>query len=551
MGVFAFLSYSSPSTTPEVAAIAAPDEHKAPDEVSEHAVVATDLEPEPKPHESVLKPALPITPSVSGPIPTIIISKPSAAPLPSRRFSLPVLPLLRSHPHHEHPKKSSLSSSFFKRATRISSSDKRAKKSALVVRALIIGPSSSISPSQSTPASPKLTLTSTNARPKLNKLKTQLLQPKSANKLIAQLRVLPEDDHESSSPRGPIHAVCLEHADVDEDRLHFSVLTTTTSTSPAASRTETSPIDEKAQPNETSFFDAPLSLDAVTDMLSKMNIVSLIGSPGLGLGEPGDGDGLLAGAVPTAETVLKGFEQITPQLMALGYATGKSVWIDHQGVYPPTDRMTILTYWWGMEIVLPPPSLKNLAQAKSIAGTVVNFLTALSLINNGVREILPFVRYIAQFIDFEFNTINSQDRGQGVICASTWIMPAALVPRPWDFPLSPNPIPDPTPSTKLTSPPSDPAASTPEAPVSVALPVLSSPLVPTDSPQHPVIPLEPTPTPPSLPTFADSIVGAYADSVVFQPGAAALGPTPIQKLETSTASVAMMKDAGEEKEKET
>ena len=66
--------------------------------------------------------------------------------------------------------------------------------------------------------------------------------------------------------------------------------------------------------------------------------------------------------------------------------------------------------------------------------------------NNGVREILPFIRYIAQFIDFEFKYIQGQDRGQGVVCAATWyvrsisrqffdiftfgrIMPAAMVSR--------------------------------------------------------------------------------------------------------------------------
>jgi hypothetical protein len=83
---------------------------------------------------------------------------------------------------------------------------------------------------------------------------------------------------------------------------------------------------------------------------------------------------------------------------------------------------------------------------------MINLLTALSTMNGGVREILPFVRYISQFIDFEFNAIQSQNRGQGVVCAATWyvslltrkclvdvvasiirIMPAAMVPRPWDF----------------------------------------------------------------------------------------------------------------------
>jgi hypothetical protein len=98
---------------------------------------------------------------------------------------------------------------------------------------------------------------------------------------------------------------------------------------------------------------------------------------------------------------------------------------------------------------------------QSVSTTVVNFLSALSLINNGVREILPFIRYIAQFIDYEFNAIRGQNRGKGVVCAATWyvsfceraflrfsrqrrVMPAALVPRPWDFPDPPSPPTAPT-----------------------------------------------------------------------------------------------------------
>lgn len=71
--------------------------------------------------------------------------------------------------------------------------------------------------------------------------------------------------------------------------------------------------------------------------------------------------------------------------------------------------------------------------AQSIASTIVNFLSALSLINNGVREILPFVRYISQFIDVEFNSIKRQDRGQGVVCAATWCVPTSLSPHDSSF----------------------------------------------------------------------------------------------------------------------
>ncbi|KAG5645202.1 hypothetical protein DXG03_006720 [Asterophora parasitica] len=139
----------------------------------------------------------------------------------------------------------------------------------------------------------------------------------------------------------------------------------------------------------------------------------------------------------------------------------------------------------------------NAQEAQSIAGTVVNFLSALSLVNNGVREILPFVRYIAQFIDYEFNTIKKEDKGKGV------------VPRPWDFP-------DPPADLKRPATHGDDLKS--NLPASDAPPDM-----PSDS--EPLSPPPETPPlaiiSPSLPTFADGIVGAYADSVHFQPMASA------------------------------
>ena len=50
----------------------------------------------------------------------------------------------------------------------------------------------------------------------------------------------------------------------------------------------------------------------------------------------------------------------------------------------------------------------------------MNFLSALALIDNDVREILPFIRYISQYVDFEFNAIRGQDKGKVVVCAATW-----------------------------------------------------------------------------------------------------------------------------------
>ena len=60
----------------------------------------------------------------------------------------------------------------------------------------------------------------------------------------------------------------------------------------------------------------------------------------------------------------------------------------------------------------------------------MNVLTALAVLNNGVAEILPFVRYIAAFIDTEFNMIKDQDEGKGVVCAATWSVPLAHFASP-------------------------------------------------------------------------------------------------------------------------
>ncbi|KAF5321964.1 hypothetical protein D9619_001817 [Psilocybe cf. subviscida] len=356
--------------------------------------------------------------------------KPNPASSPTknaRRFSIRALPFARKlHVDHkpalstaqEHDKRALAIQASTKRVMKekeLSKADKRAKEGALNVRAIIIGPT--------TPASPKLS--TDQAKPQLNKVKSQLTQAKSANRLILQLRQLPANDQvpddKSHSQKGPIHAVCLEHPDAEEHQLHFEKLCQpNSSNSPAFAGVVTAPFD------------------AITEAFRDMKLIDLVNSPDFGLGQPGDGEGILAGAVPTAETVINGIKQITPELMALGYATGRAITPDHSGIHPPTDRMSVLTYWWGFELLLPPPSLEYLSRAHSVSGALINFLSAVALVNNGVREILPFIRYIAQFVDFEFSAIKKQDLGDGVVCAATWIIPAALVPRPWDFPPSPH-----------------------------------------------------------------------------------------------------------------
>ncbi|KAJ2916787.1 hypothetical protein MD484_g3640, partial [Candolleomyces efflorescens] len=333
----------------------------------------------------------------------------------------PALSTIQEHERREHAVEAAQR---HQKQEKLSKSDLRAKKNALRVRMLITG-----EPTGSLPAvSPVV------AKPQLNKIKTQLSEPKTANKLIQELRRLPATTQPGQSGvnhQAPIHAVCLEFTDAEEESIHFAKLQCGHDHSVAGGPGEKA----KGKGLKVSFPNvSSASVNQLSSLLNEMHVIDIMKAPDLGLGQPGDGDGLLAGAVPTPETVLKGVKEITPTLMALGYATGRAILPDHTGINPPIDRISVLTYWWGLEILLPTPTLEYLSRVQSITTAVVNFLSTMALINNGVREILPFVRYMAQFIDFEFNAIKAQDKGKGVICAATWIMPAALVPRPWDFP---------------------------------------------------------------------------------------------------------------------
>jgi hypothetical protein len=195
---------------------------------------------------------------------------------------------------------------------KVSSADKRAKNSALALRSLIVGPTS--------------TLASQNTTPSLASIKSQLLQTKTANKVIASLKELPASDDplhaDKSGAKGPIHAVCLAYTDAEADALHFSKLT------PLSGEKE---IAVAGLPN---MFSVPL--DKVAALFKDMHIIDLVNAPDfVGLGQPGDGPGVLAGALPTAQTVIEGVERITPELMtALGFATGKAILPDHSGITP-------------------------------------------------------------------------------------------------------------------------------------------------------------------------------------------------------------------------
>jgi hypothetical protein len=204
----------------------------------------------------------------------------------------------------------------------LSRADRRAKQSALIVRSLIVGQDTEeggVAPRQVPISSAQL-----------KNVKGQLLKSKTANKVIAQLRALPALPNSASHASEPIQAVRLLFSDSEADAKRFGTLC---NVKPPPSTTHTLSTLPKGS----------VPIDTITDALKDLHIVNLFTAPDLGLGEPGYGEGILAGALPSTETVLDGFTQITPQLMALGYAAGKSLVPNHKGIYPPTDRPSILT----------------------------------------------------------------------------------------------------------------------------------------------------------------------------------------------------------------
>ena len=237
-----------------------------------------------------------------------------------------------------------------------------------------------IQPSKPKPAGPQT----------IQKVQNQLLTPREANKVIAKLRTInPEEPpnppphkqpqlqhaHPRKAGERPIHAVCLDCTDDEADKYHFSSLATTPEVEMRNAREGPAP---SPKPSETSFAFADIT--TIVPVLRSMKLVTLVTTPDLGFGQPPDSPGLLAGSVPSVQAFAEGLQEVTGQLMALGFATSKVVFPNHSGVYPPTDRMSVLTCmstppclcfvvdtladWWGLELCIPPPSITYLGVSK-------------------------------------------------------------------------------------------------------------------------------------------------------------------------------------------
>ncbi|KAF9170004.1 hypothetical protein BGX21_008865 [Mortierella sp. AD011] len=98
---------------------------------------------------------------------------------------------------------------------------------------------------------------------------------------------------------------------------------------------------------------------------------------------------------------------------------------------PPKTTVSSHAYWWGYEIFIPQEALSRIASAQDVSSAFLGFLGSVGLV---VPSIVPFLGYIAAYVGLEFTLIKAQNEGKGVILASTWLVPVALVPRAWDAP---------------------------------------------------------------------------------------------------------------------
>ncbi|GAA6015552.1 hypothetical protein JCM10207_008635 [Rhodosporidiobolus poonsookiae] len=237
-----------------------------------------------------------------------------------------------------------------------------------------------------------------NVRPKaLNKLKADLLKADKARAIVADLKrmeVPPDSDSPFSTANG-----CVDPTHPSSCRGYVLPPLTSSASSSSAAGEEKQPFLTLALPSAS--ISATVSLPAT--------------SPGA------------LGGLAAAKT--GAFELLADVSGALVRRAGA-----HEGFgAPPGDRVSVFIYWWGYEVALPPPAIKVLSSVASVQQSFFTFLQAF-VVAGGAPELAPLVRYISSYLDMEWSAIRAQNRGKGVVVAATWLLPVALVPRPWDFP---------------------------------------------------------------------------------------------------------------------
>lgn len=108
---------------------------------------------------------------------------------------------------------------------------------------------------------------------------------------------------------------------------------------------------------------------------------------------------------------------------------GKSSLNSVKLIKPPLDRISCYLNWWGYEIYVPQVCMGRLDQAQNVSNA---FLFFLQTIVGNAAAISPYFGFISAWVGLQFSIIKAQNTGHGVILAATWVLPVALIPRPWD-----------------------------------------------------------------------------------------------------------------------
>lgn len=179
----------------------------------------------------------------------------------------------------------------------------------------------------------------------LQKVKDQLLNPKTAAAVIHHLSRLPSpaaaaavptiENTAASARSKPTQAVALSMIDEDVDKLLTSKLRATPQARLA--------VGDQQAGGLVSMLHATLpSIQEVAKDLKSVSILGTNGNFGIGDSVGSNASGILSGSVPSAQELLTGLEGIGRSLLSFGYATDELPYPDEKDLHPPTDRISLL-----------------------------------------------------------------------------------------------------------------------------------------------------------------------------------------------------------------
>ncbi|CAJ0838382.1 4192_t:CDS:10 [Entrophospora sp. SA101] len=96
-------------------------------------------------------------------------------------------------------------------------------------------------------------------------------------------------------------------------------------------------------------------------------------------------------------------------------------------IKPSLNTISCYVYWWGYEVYVPQKCMGRLDQAQNVSNS---FLGLLHIVVGNSSPISPYFGLISAWVGLQFTLIKSQNVGNGVVLAATWVLPIALMPRP-------------------------------------------------------------------------------------------------------------------------